>query len=365
VKKILILTVSFGEGHNSAARGIRDGLVRFAPAADVEVHDLFAETYGWINALTRKAYLAVINRRPTAWGPVYRWLDGKTSFEKDFARFTSLKKHFSALLSRFQPDVVVSVFPAYPYLLQQLEPARARAPQKATKSVVVITDSITVNAIWYRCPANYFLVPNPQSATVVQAGGIAPEMIKTFGFPVNPKFADLAQDRVILSDQALPRVLYMINAGTRRAPKLVQRLLSLNIELTVTVGRDEKLRHATEAAAGTQKVKILGWTDDLPRLLCENHLLIGKAGGATVQEAIAAGCPMIINHIVSGQEEGNAELIIETNSGTVAQSPHEVAIQVEQAFADGAKKWREWKSNITRISRPRASLEIAEFLLSI
>ena len=112
-------------------------------------------------------------------------------------------------------------------------------------------------------------------------------------------------------------------------------------------------------------MKILGWTDDLPRLLCENHLLIGKAGGATVQEAIAAGCPMIINHIVSGQEEGNAQLIIETNSGTVAHAPHEVAIQVEQAFTDGAKKWREWKSNISRISRPRASLEIAEFLLSI
>jgi len=360
VKKILILTVSFGEGHNSAARGIRDGLVRVAPAADVEVHDLFAETYGWINALARKAYLAVINSRPTAWGPVYRWLDDKTSFEKDFARFTSLKKHFSALLSRFQPDVVVSVFPAYPYLLQQI-----LKPNRSCQSVVVITDSITVNAIWYRCPADYFLVPNPQSAAVVQAGGVAPEIIKTFGFPVNPKFADLVQDRVALSDQALPRVLYMINAGTRRAPELVQLLLSLNIELTVTVGRDEKLRRATEAADGTQKMKILGWTDDLPRLLCENHLLIGKAGGATVQEAIAAGCPMIINHIVSGQEEGNAQLIIETNSGTVARSPHEVATQVEQAFADGAKKWREWKSNISRISRPRASLEIAEFLLSL
>jgi hypothetical protein len=32
-----------------------------------------------------------------------------------------------------------------------------------------------------------------------------------------------------------------------------------------------------------------------------------------VQETIAAGCPMIINHVVSGQEEGNARLIVETN----------------------------------------------------
>jgi processive 1,2-diacylglycerol beta-glucosyltransferase len=94
-------------------------------------------------------------------------------------------------------------------------------------------------------------------------------------------------------------------------------------------------------------------------------LLIGKAGGAMVQEAIAARCPMIITHIVSGQEEGNARLIVETNSGAIAMSPDEVVAQVQRAFADDAKLWREWETNISKLSRPRASLDVAEFLLSI
>jgi processive 1,2-diacylglycerol beta-glucosyltransferase len=84
-----------------------------------------------------------------------------------------------------------------------------------------------------------------------------------------------------------------------------------------------------------------------------------------VQEAIAAACPMIINHVVSGQEEGNARLIVETNSGVIAHSPREVIAQVQRAFADDAKQWREWAANISRLSRPRASLDIAEFLLSL
>mgnify|MGYP003693781095 CR=1 FL=1 len=63
-------------------------------------------------------------------------------------------------------------------------------------------------------------------------------------------------------------------------------------------------------------------------MLQESHLLIGKAGGATVQETIAAACPMIINHVVAGQEEGNARLIVETNSGVIADSPREVIAQV-------------------------------------
>jgi processive 1,2-diacylglycerol beta-glucosyltransferase len=235
---------------------------------------------------------------------------------------------------------------------------------QSCKSVVVITDSITVNAIWYRCSADYFLVPNEQSAVVVRAGGVAPELIKTFGFPVSPKFADLPQARQPPSENSR-RVLYVINAGTQKAPELVSKLLELGIDLTVTVGRNESLRHAIESATAGRQIEIAGWTDQLPRMLGESHLLIGKAGGAMVQETIAARCPMIITHIVSGQEEGNARLVVETNSGVVALSPDEVVAQVRRAFAENAKQWRDWEANISNLSRPRASLEIAEFLLSI
>ncbi len=359
MKKLLILTAGYGEGHNSAARGVRDGLARVAPDATVELRDLFAESYGVVHEIIRKAYLALINRWPRSWGYVYQWLDHKESFDNNFRSFLPLKRHLGSLLDRFQPDAVVSTFPPYPYLLEQI-----LGPGRRCKSIVVVTDSITVNAIWYRCAADYFLVPNEQSAAVVRAGGIAPEKIKTFGFPVSPKFADLARDRQPPSNQSGRRVLYVINAGTARAPGLVRKLLDLDVDLTVTVGRDDKLRQAIEAAAGDRKIDILGWTDQLPRLLCESHLLIGKAGGATVQETIAAGCPMIVNHVVSGQEEGNARLIVTTNSGAIVDSPDEVVTQTRRAFANDAKQWREWSTNISKLSRPRASLDIAQFILA-
>jgi len=58
-------------------------------------------------------------------------------------------------------------------------------------------------------------------------------------------------------------------------------------------------------------------------------------------------------------------LIVETNSGAIALSNDEVVAQVQRAFANDAKQWREWSANISGLSRPRASLDIAEFLLSI
>src|SRR5205823_15029082 len=75
--------------------------------------------------------------------------------------------------------------------------------------------------------------------------------------------------------------------------------------------------------------------------------------------------PMIINHVVAGQEEGNARLILETNSGVIALSPAAVVARLQRVFADNAKEWREWAANIAKLSRPRAALDIAEFLLSL
>jgi processive 1,2-diacylglycerol beta-glucosyltransferase len=363
-KRILILTAGFGEGHNSAARGIRDGLARVAAAdAEIELRDLFPEAYGGLNESVRRTYLALINRWPGSWGHVYRWLDNITNYDERFERFSRLRQRLTHVMERFQPHMIVSTFPPYPYFLCQILETNPEGLHRC-KSVVVITDSITVNAIWYRCDADYFLAPNEQSAAILLTAGVAPEKIKTFGFPVSPKFADLTQDRQLPSSNSEPRVLYMIHAATRRAPELVERLTHLGVDLTVTIGRAEKLRPVIKEASGA-KTKIIGWTDELPRLLHDNHVLIGKAGGATVQETIAAGCPMIINHVVSGQEVGNARLIVETNSGVIARSPAEVVTQVQKAFADDAKQWREWVANISRLSRPRASLDIAEFLMSL
>src|ERR1051325_2859143 len=113
-KKFLILTAGFGEGHNSAARGVRDGLARIASnESTVELRDLFAEAYGRLNEVVRRGYLALVNSAPRAWGLVYRWLDRKTDYNREFRRLRRLKAQFAPLLEAFQPDVVVCSFPAY------------------------------------------------------------------------------------------------------------------------------------------------------------------------------------------------------------------------------------------------------------
>ena len=366
MKNILILTAGYGEGHNSAARGIRDGLRKVAPHdVHVELHDLFADTYGVVNDWVRTLYMGMINRTPRVWGVIYRWLDRQTDFVGDFRIFFPLKNYLRRLLARLQPDVIVSVYPAYPHILDEMF-GRGGEPQY--KRVVVITDSISVNAMWYQCSADYFLLPNEASAEVLLSAGIPAEKVRSFGFPVSPVFAEPGEFRPPPSDENGRRVLFIINAANSAAPDLVRRLAHLpQIQLTVTVGRHAGLKLSVEKIRETvtQQFEAVAWSDELPRLLRANHLVISKAGGATVQEAMCASCPIIVNHVIPGQEEGNARYIMETRSGTIALTHDAVIAAVQNAFANDAAQWREWAANISQLGRPTASLDIAKFLLSL
>ena len=138
MKKILILTAAFGEGHNSAARGIRQGLAQVGGSdVRVELHDLFSETYGTANDWAREMYLGLINQWPMAWSRVYRWLDRQQQFAGNFKVFFTLKKQFRRLLGEFEPDVIVSVYPAYPHMLDEmLGPAGAPAANASSSSPI-------------------------------------------------------------------------------------------------------------------------------------------------------------------------------------------------------------------------------------
>jgi len=157
----------------------------------------------------------------------------------------------------------------------------------------------------------------------------------------------------------------MINAGKDRAPAVVERLLRINhLHLTVTVGRDEPLRAKIEevARASNKNVELYGWTDRMPELVMSHHLLIGKAGGATVQEAIAARTPMLITQVVPGQEEGNARLLFQNGCGALCETPEALAAQVQALFESDAALWKRWETNIARLSKPDAARTIARFV---
>jgi len=114
-----------------------------------------------------------------------------------------------------------------------------------------------------------------------------------------------------------------------------------------------------------KKFTIVGWTKELPQLLASHHVLVSKAGGATVQEAIAGRVSDDHQSSRSRPGGGKRSTHYPNHSGTVALNNDEVIATLTRAFADGGKLLHEWSANIAKISRPAASLDIAKFLVSL
>jgi len=358
MSKVLLLTAGYGEGHNAAARGLHAALGE--SGAEAEIVDLFDVNGREFYEMTRRGYLDLINRAPRLWAAVYALIDKVPTGSLSAPFFGRMQRALEELIALEKPTAVVSVYPLYGYLIERLYPDAAARPFAFH---TVVTDSITINSIWYRCRSDTFLVPNDETAAVMVHAGVPEGRIRVLGFPVPPRFA---RDRPSRPDPPPPRVLYMINAGKEQAPGIVERLLQIkSLHLTVTVGRDEVLRGRIEevSARAANPVEIHGWTPQMPELLMTHHVLIGKAGGATVQECIAACTPMLMTQVVPGQEEGNAELLFRNDCGALCPTPDALAEKIEQLFSSDAAQWRTWEANIARLSRPDAALQIARFVL--
>jgi processive 1,2-diacylglycerol beta-glucosyltransferase len=369
-QKILVCSAGFGEGHNTAAHNLCSAFASVAPpgAFEAEFLDVLSHRHPRTNEIFRRGYLTLMNRAPKVWAAIYRLFDSTSAVESSLPMLATVRDAFAELLERERPAAVVSAYPLYGYLLDAIA---ARGGPSDFLKVMVVTDSISINSIWHRCSSDFFCVPNEPTAAVMRKAGVAPEKLRVLGFPVEPRFAALGalEPRPDPAGPEGRRVLYMINAGRLAAGEVLRRLLALEeIELTVTVGKDMALRAEVERLIALHDrtrspVKVIGWTKEVPALLASNHLLVSKAGGATTQETIAACTPMIISQVAPGQEEGNAQLLVDSDSGCLGLTPEGIANAVRRAFADDAAICRRWTTNISRMARPDAARENARFIL--
>jgi processive 1,2-diacylglycerol beta-glucosyltransferase len=326
--------------------------------------DIFALSCPRLNSFIRKAYLAAINGTPRLWKQVYAVMDKPGFMTSGAYLLRPQTKMLAEIIARERPVAICSTFPAYAAMFRKMARDGFNTPH-----FNIVTDSISINSVWWRPGCNGWFVPNEDSAEVMRAAGVDGTRIHVTGFPVTPFFRDNEEviRRPSLLDGAAPRVLYIVNSGTQNAEATARLLLAQeDWEVTCTVGRDETLRRdLTEAARGRRmKAEILGWTDQIPRLLMSHHVVVSKAGGATTQEAIAARCPMIVNQVVPGQEEGNCELLLRHAAGALATTPTVVIETLRTAFKDSGRGWSRWHAALEPLARPDAARTIANHVLS-
>ena len=350
-----------GEGHNTAARNIRNAILAEAPgAAEVLVADPYTRTNPVINRLMQSGYTMAINRYPRAWKVIFELLSRRGVVEGMGPMLAELTAAVRGLIRKFQPDIIASTYPVFSFLIAKI---RKSDPLMTIPFYTVITDSTQINSAWYRCHCHGSLVADESTADVLLHDGVPRKLIHVLGFPVGLEFESLPPAQA--PHNGIWRILFFPGGTSARAVQTLQHLAKLeNITVDAITGH-RKATQETLAAAGLPKTGTLtGWTDKMAELMATHHVFVGKAGGATVQEAIAAQIPFIVSHVVPGQEEGNIALIEQTGIGALADgAPDHVANILKGVLANQGELWHAWKKNLAALKKPSASRVIARFLL--
>jgi processive 1,2-diacylglycerol beta-glucosyltransferase len=363
----LILTASYGSGHNQVAAT----LSRAFAAAGVEtlVVDHFRElVHPQFEGVTRRLYYAMLRRTPGLWGLAY-WVGDQIPVSSPLLLgLTHLGiPKLRRLLEAERPAFVVSVHPTPSGALAELAPRHAVPPH-----TTVFTDWVS-HTQWVVPHVDRYCVPAEEIGRDLIARGIPRDRVVVTGVPVGAAFARPAEERAATRlrlglSARLPLFLFMDGAGGGfgRLEHAVETLLDLDApcQAVVLTGRGPGLppRLTARIERRRARVKIFGFVDNVRELMGTADFLVSKTGGVTLAEALAAELPMVSFGSLPGQERRNERFAAMAGVGLVARSPAELERVLHGVLGDPVLL-RSLRERIRRYRRPQAAQHVVDLML--
>jgi processive 1,2-diacylglycerol beta-glucosyltransferase len=325
-EKILILYGSYGEGHQQAAKAIRDSFRKKQPNVEVILSDFMELTHPLFHPISQYLYIQGLKKLPSAYGYLYdktRSFNYFSLFLKKFNRFGMGR--LLKLIQTLNPTVVVSTFPVASGAMSMLKSYGLTNVPITT----VITDH-TDHSYWIYPLTDQYIVGSELVKLALLKYNIPEQQITVTGIPIRTEFSEYVNIEEITKkhglDPEMPTVLLM-GGGCGLfgdGPSLIKALeaVPMRLQLIFVCGNNYKLQlQLTEQlACSKHRVHINGYIDHIHELMGVSHFMVGKPGGLTVSEALAMELPMIIFNPLPGQEEDNTRFLLQSGVAFHAES---------------------------------------------
>lgn len=323
----VLLSASYGNGHNAACRALLEANERAAGPLTLQMVDFFEDLVSRpASRAVGALYVWSVRHLPRAYGAFYY---GTSRVAPDSATQRGInrlgRRALLDLAAEREPDVLLALHPTPAGAVASLK----RAGRLEAKLVTIVTD-YAVHSQWIHPESDLTIVGTERLREQLLARGLAPERVRVGGIPISPRFA---AERTKLGERARlglapepPTVLVMAGAfGMMRGLEEILACLGAlpEAQAVFVCGHDRASRRGLEEAARPlgERVRVLGFSDEVPSLMAAADLCVTKAGGLTVSEALAMGLPLLIWRPIPGQEEWNARYLEECGAGCSARTP--------------------------------------------
>lgn len=320
--KALIFTAS--EGHKSISTAVSQIL---------EQNHWQTKTKNYINEkkITKTAFN--IYRSIYKYTPQLNKLPYKTGqntlLQKQINKF--LKDYFAKEIKKeitgFKPQAVITAHFAY-------NPAVSSFVPKNIKTINIIPNPWTIHPLEIQTGMKNFAY-DQKASVLCRKMGLPEKDIIISGWFVRRQFYQKQNKEIFLKSINFdPKILTLLICGGSEGSNTILTILPMlaslktPLQLTIVCGRNKLLYNSLKVLLKTipimsrsVKINLVGFTERLPQYIQSSHLLIGKAGPNLVFEATACSKPFFAISHISGQEDGNLDVIKKKKLGLVEENP--------------------------------------------
>ncbi len=366
MSKVLILHINEFGGHSKAAFNLKEALRYRNPSIEVKNLNGLGFFYPRGEKTVDFLYTTVIKHFPSFWGNIY---DKENVFKKltpvrnmvNNIAFRKLRR----LIDEFKPDCIVAT---------QAFPCGVVADFKKKYNfdiplLAVVTD-YHPHKFWIHDYVDRYVVACDEAQEVLMSHGVPKEKIKIFGIPISVEFSNSYPHQDITKEFGfsgdLTPVLIMgggLGLGPIEDVALHLDKLDFSTQLIVVCGRNKKVydwfiknKHKFH-----KPIFPFAYVDCVNKLMDFSDIIITKAGGITVSEALAKGLAIVITNPIPGQEERNVKYLLKQEAIVKADDVCDVPLAVKELLGD-KKKMFSLKERAKDISSIDSSVRIVDLI---
>jgi processive 1,2-diacylglycerol beta-glucosyltransferase len=369
LKKLLVLSVSAGAGHVRAAQALCAQAQLSESQWQVEHIDVMDLVPAAFRALYSESYIKLVERAPLLWSYLYNRSDKRTRASKTDRLRRGIEqlntRKFDGEIERLAPDAILCTH----FLPAELLSRRIRKRRPTAPVWVQVTD-FDVHGLWLHEHMQGYCVANQEVAERLRAKGIEADHIEVTGIPIMPSFSS-APTRAIAAaelglDPTKPTAVMMSGgAGVGGIEVLAEQLAAMpgDLQLIALAGRNASLlAHLQKIAAEhPQRLWPMGFTKTIERVMAAADFAITKPGGLTSSECLAMGLPMIVVSPIPGQEERNADFLLESGAALKAVDAASLLYKV-RALIEHPERLATMRRAAHAVARPQAAARVLDLI---
>jgi processive 1,2-diacylglycerol beta-glucosyltransferase len=353
-----------------AAQALQAAAEKWHPGVEtvhIDLMDLVPKLFKTIYADT---YIKVVERHPAFWGYLY----DKSDRERVDSALSKLRIAIERLNTQKLKNVLTEIDPDH-VICTHFLPAQllSRKVGKGTfsKPVWVQVTDFDVHALWIQPHISGYFAASEEVAWRMAERGIPADHIRATGIPIMPVFSEQHNRNQCAAefgiDPAKTSLLMMSGgAGVGGIEILAERLLQLNgdFQLVALAGKNEKLLADLQGIARKYPGRLfpMGFTRVIERIMAASDLAITKPGGLTTSECLAVGLPMVVVSPIPGQEERNADFLLENGAAMKACDAGALAWRVDLLLREPGRI-ATMRNNAMKLGRPGSAREVLATVL--